>query len=133
VLARRADAAAVIGAALAGAAAGLGHRKVAERAGRPGATVRGWLRRFAARAEVLRAAFTRVLCALDPDPLLPAPAGSPAGDAVAAIVAAAAAAGRRWGGGALVLSPWEVAAVVTGGRLLAPGSVAVVINTSCPW
>lgn len=95
--------------------------------------MRGWLRRFAARAEVLRAAFTRVLCALDPDPLLPAPAGSPAGDAVAAIVAAAAAAGRRWGGGALVLSPWEVAAVVTGGRLLAPGSVAVVINTSCPW
>ena len=133
VLARRADAAAVIGAALAGAAAGLGYRTVAERAGRPAATVRGWLRRFRSRAEVLRAAFTRVLCALDPDPLLPAPAGSPAGDAVAVIVAAAAAAGRRWGGGTLTLPPWELAAAVTGGRLLAPGSVVEVINTSCPW
>lgn len=133
VLARRADAASVIGAALAGAVAGLGHRKVAERVGRPAATVRGWLRRFAARAQVLRAAFIRVLCALDPDPLLPAPAGSPAGDAVAAIVAAAVSVVRRWGREALALSPWELAAAVTGGRLLAPGSAVEVINTSCPW
>lgn len=133
VLARRADAAAVIGPALAGAAAGLGHRRVAELAGRPAATVRGWLRRLAVRAEALRSAFTQILCALDPDPLLPAPAGSPAADAVAAIVAAASAAGRRWGGGALALSPWELASAVTGGRLLAPGSVVEVINTSCLW
>ena len=133
VLARRADTATVIGTALAVAAAGLGHRKAAEQAGRPAATVRGWLRRFASRAEALRAAFTLVVCALDPDPPLPAPAGSPAGDAVAAIVAAAAAARRRWGGGALVLSPWELAAAVTGGRLLAPGPGVEVINTSCPW
>jgi hypothetical protein len=133
VLVRRADAAGVIGEALAGAAAGLGHRRVAERAGRPAATVRGWLRRFTARAEALRAAFTGVVCALDPDPLLPAPAGSPAGDAVAAIVAAAVAVGRRWGGGAFALSPWELAAAVTDGRLLAPGLAVEVINTSCPW
>ena len=133
VLARRADTAAVIGAALAGGAAGLGHRRVAERAGRPASTVRGWLRRFAARAEVLRSAFTGVLCALDPDPLLPAAAGSPAADAVAVIVAAAGAVVRRWGAEALVLSPWELAAAVTGGRLLAPGTAAEVINTSCPW
>ena len=130
VLARRADAAGVIGAALAAAAAGLGHRKVAEQAGRPASTVRGWLRRFAGRAEVWRGAFTRVLCALDPDPLLPVPAGSPVADAVAVIVAAAAAAARRW---ALALPPWELAAAVTGGRLLAPGVVAEVTNTSCPW
>jgi hypothetical protein len=52
---------------------------------------------------------------------------------VAAIVAAAAAVVRRWGCGALALSPWELAAAVTGGRLLAPGGVADVINTSCPW
>ena len=96
-------------------------------------TVRGWLRRFAARAEVLRSAFTGVLCALDPDPLLPAAAGSPAADAVAVIVAAAGAVVRRWGAEALVLSPWELAAAVTGGRLLAPGTAAEVINTSCPW
>lgn len=133
VLVRRADAAGVIGAALAGAAAGLGHRQIAERAGRPASTVRGWLRRFASRAEALRSAFTGVLCALDPDPLLPAPAGSPAADAVAVIVAAAAAVVRRWGRGALVLSPWELAAAVSGGRLLAPGTAVEVINTSCPW
>ncbi len=99
--------------------------------------MRGWLRRFTARAEALRSAFTTVVCALNPDPLLPVPAGSPAGDAVAAIVAAivaaAAAAGRRWGGGALALSPWEMAAAVTGGRLLAPGLAVEAINTSCPW
>lgn len=133
VLARRADAVEVIGAALAGSAAGLGHRRLAERAGRPAATVRGWLRRLVARAEALRSAFTQILCALDPDPMLPAPAGSRSADAVAAIVAAAWAAGRRWGGGALVLSPWELAAAVTGGRLLAPGSAVEVINTSCLW
>jgi hypothetical protein len=133
VLVRRADTAAVIGAALAGGAAGLGHRRVAEQAGRPASTVRGWLRRFAARAEVLRSAFTGVLCGLDPDPLLPAPAGSPAADAVAAIVAAAAAVVRRWGQEAFALSPWELAAGVTGGRLLAPGAVVDVVNTSCPW
>jgi hypothetical protein len=133
VLERRGDAAAVIGAALAGAAAGLGHRQVAERAGRPACTVRGWLRRLAARAEALRAAFTRVLCELDPDPLLPAPAGSPVADAVAAIVAAAAAVVRRWGRGAAALSVWELAAAVTGGRLLAPGTAVDGINTSCPW
>ncbi|HEY1919837.1 MAG TPA: helix-turn-helix domain-containing protein [Streptosporangiaceae bacterium] len=50
VLVRRADGCSVIGAALADAAAGMGHRQVAERAGRPASTVRGWLRRFTARA-----------------------------------------------------------------------------------
>ena len=75
-LARRADAVRVIGAALAAAAAGLGHRPIAERLGRPAATMRGWLRRFASRAEVLRAGFTALACALDPDPLLPGPAPS---------------------------------------------------------
>jgi hypothetical protein len=133
VLARRADAVWVIGAALAAAAAGRGHRPVAERLGRPAATVRGWLRRFASRAEVLRAGFTGLACALDPDPVLPGPAGSPAGDAVAAIAAAAAAAARRWGRDALVLSAWELAAAVSSGRLLAPGSTQVTLNTSCPW
>ena len=44
-LLRRADAAAVIGTALALKAAGLGHRRIATRLGRPAATVRGWLRR----------------------------------------------------------------------------------------
>ena len=98
VLARRADSAAVIGAALAGAAAGLGYRRIAVRLGRAASTVRGWLRRFAVRAEPLRSAFTVLACALDPDPLLPGPSGAALPDAVAAIVAAAVAAARRWGG-----------------------------------
>jgi hypothetical protein len=133
VLARRADVVVVIGAALAGAAAGLGYRRIAERLGRPAATVRGWLRRFASRAGVLRSAFTRLACALDPDPLLPGPAGSQVADAVAAIAAAGAAAARRWGRDVLALSAWELAAVVSSGRLLAPGIAQMVINTSCPW
>jgi hypothetical protein len=133
VLARRADVVSVIGAALAGAAAGLGHRRIAERLGRPAATVRGWLRRFASRALALRSAFTRLACALDRDPQLPGPAGSQVADAVAAILAAAAAVARRWGTDALAVSAWELAAAVSGARLLAPGIGEVVVNTSCPW
>ena len=133
MLARRADSAAVIGEALVLAAAGLGHRAIAARLGRAAATVRGWLRRFAARAEALRSAFTALACALDPDPLLPGPSGSPAADAVTAILAAAVAAARRWGGLASALSPWELASAVTSGRLLCPGAAVRMINTSCPW
>ena len=134
MLARRADSAAVIGEALAGAAAGLGYRTIAARLGRAAATVRGWLRRFAARAEALRPAFTVLACALDADPLLPGPSGSAVADAVAAIVAAALAAARRWDGLlASAVSPWELASAVTAGRLLSPGAAVQVINTSCPW
>jgi hypothetical protein len=133
VLLRRADEVEVIGAALARAAAGWGHRRVAERVGRPASTVRGWLRRFRARAGPLREAFTGLLCELDADPGLPVPAGSPVADAVAAIVAAAAAVVRRWGSTVVVMSPWLVAAVVSGGRLLTPGSGVELTNTSCLW
>jgi transposase len=48
---RRADAVAVIGAALVLAAAGAGFRTVAARVGVAQGTVRGWLRRFRVRAE----------------------------------------------------------------------------------
>lgn len=132
-LARRADAATVIGAALGYAACGHGYQRIADRLGRPAATVRGWLRRAVARAGPLRSAFTSLLCVLDPDPLLPAPAGSGLADAVAAIVAAAAAAARRWGAAASGLSPWELASAVTMGALLAPGMTVAAANTSCPW
>jgi hypothetical protein len=133
VLVRRADAAVVIGAALAAKAAGWGHRQIAAGLGRPAATVRGWLRRFALRAGPLRAAFTTLLCELDPDPPVLEPAGSVVAEAVAAIVAAASAVGRRWPGRVFGLSPWELAVAVTGGRLLLPGIKVGVRNTSCPW
>ena len=131
VLARRADAAGVIGAALAAKAAGLGHRRIAAGLGRPAETVRGWLRRFAARVEQVRVVFTGWCRALAADPVLPDPAGSAWADALAAITAAARALAARFDtgpdtgpdagrdvGGAPV---WEVAVSVSGGRLLAPG------------
>lgn len=95
--------------------------------------MRGWLRRFALRAGPLRAAFTTLLCELDPDPPVFEPAGSVVADAVAAIVAAAGAVGRRWPGLLVGLSPWELAVAVTGGWLLGPGVSVEVRNTSCPW
>src|SRR5262249_35059392 len=57
-LVRRADLAEVIGSALTAKAAGAGARAIAERLGRPVETVRGWLRRFASRAEEIRQFFT---------------------------------------------------------------------------
>lgn len=121
VLVRRADVVAVIGAALVSAAAGWGHRRIAEWLGRPAATVRGWLRRFRARAGPLRVGFTALLCALDAEVSLPEPAGSEVADAVVAIVAAAGAVARRWA--VLAVSPWQVAAAVTSGGLLDTGSI----------
>jgi len=65
VLVRRADTAVVVGAGLAAKAAGAGYRRIAALLGRPAETVRGWLRRFAARLETVREVFTRWCRALD--------------------------------------------------------------------
>ena len=58
-LLRRADGVDVIGAALRVKAAGVGHRPIAARLGRPASTVRGWLRAFARNAETVRSAVHR--------------------------------------------------------------------------
>ena len=129
-LLRRADGVAVIWAALAGKAAGLGFRPVAAGLGRAASTVRDWLARFASRAGAVRGLFTAWLCALDADPPPLAPAGSAVADAVAAISAAAAAAGRRWAGRLVSLSPGELASSVSRGRLLSPSWAPELINTS---
>lgn len=131
MLLRRADTAAVIGAALAARAAGQGYRQVAAVVGRTPDTVRGWLRRFAGRVEAVRAVFTGWCRALAADPVLPGPAGTAWADALAAIDAAARAVHERFGavgadrvggGSAVVVVPvWEVAVVVSAGRLLTPG------------
>lgn len=115
-LSRRADAVSVIGAALEAKSAGAGHRSIAAVLGRPACTVRGWLRRFAARAEQLRAEFTRLLVALDPLAGPVVPRASVLADALEAIGRAAAAVVLRLS----PVRPWELAARVTGGRLLAP-------------
>jgi hypothetical protein len=131
LLSRRADTAQVIGAALEAKAAGRGHRPIAAELGRPPSTVRGWLRAFTARAERVRVAFTVLAASLVTDPPLPAPAGSPVGDAVTAIAAAAAAAAQFLAVGEV--PRWRLAAAVTCGGLLAPGRPAKAANTSWPW
>lgn len=125
-LLRRADAAPVIGAALEASAAGAGHRPIAAALGRPVSTVRGWLRRFAARAEQVRARFTRLLLALDPSAPALVPAGSVVADAVEAIGRAAAAAVLRLS----PTQPWLFVSRASGGRLLSPVPVSAVGNTS---
>jgi hypothetical protein len=130
-LARRADGAEVIGGALGLKAAGAGHRPIAARLGRPVSTVRGWLRAFAANAHAVRSLFMALLVQLDP---LTGPLPSRASgfaDAVEVVGGCAAAARRRLGVLGAV-SPWQVAAAVTGGRLLAPSLSTELTNTSWP-
>jgi hypothetical protein len=115
-LARRADAFSVIGAALLAKATGVGHRPIAGSLRRPPATVRGWLRRFTARAEELRVLFTSLLHALDPSAGPLPVTGSVFVDALEALGRAASAAVRRLG----VSSPWEFASRAGSGLLLGP-------------
>lgn len=120
-LCRRRDSVADIGDALTAAAAGTGHRKIAESLGLKRGTVRGWLRRFAVVAERIRGQFTRFAVALDPMLGAIVPTGSVFADAVAAIGVAAGAAVRRLG----PMDGWRFASAATGGGLLS--------NTSRPW
>lgn len=128
LLVRRADTAAVIGAALTAKADGAGCRRIAAVLGRPVETVRGWLRRFGARVEAVRRLFTVLLRAVGVDPVMPQPAGSGWADAVAAVGAAAAAVAARFA--VFTVPVWRWASAVSGGRLLAPGWPAGWINTS---
>jgi hypothetical protein len=132
LLSRRPDEARVIGAALAAAARGQGHRRIARVLGVPADTVRGWLRRLTRQAGQVRDVFTRVAAAVSADPVPLAPAGSAAGDAVAAVAAAAAAIGRRWPR-LLTVSPWEIASAVTNASLMASVIMVRAANMSSLW
>lgn len=125
MLPRRADAVEVIGEALVANAAGEGHRPIAARLGRPAATVRGWLRRFAARVEQTRVHATRWLLRLDTGVFrIELPAGAtPTQEALAVLAAAAVAAERRFG--VRARSSWQLVSSLCEGRLLA--------NTNCPY
>ena len=130
-LLRRADTAAVIVSALAAKAGrGWGFRRIAAVVERPAETVRGWLRCFAGRAEAVRSVFTVWLRAMDPDPVMPDPAGGVFADALTAIAAVCDAIGRRFALSTVSLA--EAAVVVSGARLLAPGWPAGGCNTSRP-
>jgi len=117
VLLRRADAVTVIGAALLAKAGGLGHRRVAARVRRPASTVRGWLRRVGRVAERVLAVLGAVAAELGTEFVAPAPTAGPVAAVVEMVGALARAAARRLGGSC---SPWRLAAVVSGGRLLGP-------------
>lgn len=120
-LVRRQDEVSVIGAAIEAKVAGQGYRQVASRLGAHADTVRGWLRRFAERAALVRAHFTRCAAWLDLElgPVLPA--GSGIADALEAIAVAARAWVLRFGPG----DPWRIASRLSGGLLLATRAPAL--------
>lgn len=118
---RRRDLAEVIGDALVANAAGVGHRRIAGRLGVHPDTVRGWLRRFAARAVEVREHFTRLAQGLGADLRVVQPRASPAADALEAIGVAARAAAELFGPAPV----WEFASGASGGWLLA--------NTGSPF
>jgi hypothetical protein len=112
---RRRDSAEVIGAALLAKAQGDGHRKIAARLGRPPATVRGWLRAFARRAEGVQSSALRWARTIDAQlESTTAGAGSSFVGAVDALGIAARACrlSLRTRAG-----PWELAVALTGGLL----------------
>jgi hypothetical protein len=129
-LLRRADAVGVIGVALVAAGAGWGHHRIARLLNRPAATVRGWLRRFDARAGPLRVGFIALAVALTTAPVMPEPTGSGLGDAVAAVLTAARAVWSRWPALVSSVSAWQLACAVTSGQLLSPTLSMEWINTS---
>jgi hypothetical protein len=113
-LARRQDEVAVIGEAIEANVAGEGFRSIAARLGAYPETVRGWLRRFAGRADEIRGHFTRCAVALDPELGPVRPAGVGVADALEAIAVTARAWVLRFGPG----EPWQIASRCSGGRLL---------------
>ena len=136
VLLRRADAVTVIGAALLARTGGCGHRRVAVLVGRAASTVRGWLRRITAVADRVLAVLAAAAAELGAEFVTPAPTADRVGAVVELLGALAGAAARRLGGSC---EPWRLAAVISGGRLLAPtgpdlgAGVGVAGNTSRPW
>ena len=111
----RRDGAEVIGEALALAAGGHGHRRIARLLERPPGTVRGWLRAARARFESLRVCANRWVYALDPEMGPVTPAGSALGDAIEALMLVVRARVLRFGHGQL--GPWERAVWLTDGLL----------------
>ncbi len=141
LLSRRWYAAPVIFAALAAHAAGLKVSAVAARLrlpvpGRPGqwwpvpvSTASSWLSRFAGRAGQLRQGLLGLLPLADPQARPVAAAGSPSGDALAALDAVTAGLRRRFPRLGTVAAH-EVAAHLTGGMLLAPALPVLAGNTT---
>lgn len=113
--ARRADAAAVIAAAIVAKVTGrLGHRPIAAWLDRPASTVRGWLRAFTASAAAIASDFTARAQRDGPDAagLWPAPAPTAAGTALAAVAAYASVVADRF---SIAVLPWQTAGLAAAG------------------
>ena len=123
VLLRRGYAADVVGAAVTARAGGAGHRPAGQRLRVPAATVRGWLRRLAARLEPVRVFLVRVAVRAGVDVAVPRALGCPWQDLLAALGAATAALSGRFGPVGVLgpVTAWQVAVACSAGRLLAPG------------
>jgi transposase-like protein len=116
-LPRRRDAIEAVGAALLKAAAGHGHRVIADELGLPRSTVRNWLRRARRRAEHLRGQAMRALFAFGAEVPDIEPRATPLANAIEALGLAASAAVRWFGWSGT--SPWRIIAAISGGQLLA--------------
>lgn len=131
--ARRADAAAVIAAAIeAKVIRGAGHRSIAVLLGRPVSTVRGWLRGFLASAAAIVLEFTRRAHRDGPDAAgrWPAPAPDLPGQALAAVAAHAAVLADRF---AIAVLAWHaVGLAAVGPFFFSAARWSAGANTSWP-
>jgi hypothetical protein len=116
----RADDAETIGVALLAAAQGRGHRPIAVMLGRPASTVRGWLRAARANADRARHFAAARQRRMEMVEASAEPAGTPLGDAVAALGDAAAAARRFFGLDRWDTSGWAYLVLLGGAMLLRP-------------
>src|SRR5258708_3885923 len=140
LLFRRLDETSVIGEVLAARAGGMGYRAIAGLLGRAAAgavglaaelgMVRRCVTRFTVNAGRLRAAFTALVHQVDASPPVMTSGRGAVAEAVAAIGEAAAAVRRLLGTAMAAVSPWEVAAAVSHGRLLAVSPPARLFSTS---
>ena len=106
------------GAALELSVAGIGMRRIAAALARPETTVRDWIRRFGRNAGTLaRTLLAAAVAAGWSGFELPTETGARASAAVAALASAWS---RRRG----PVAPWRVAALITGGTLLAPNTAS---------
>jgi hypothetical protein len=131
MLRRRQYSVEVVGAGLLAAATGWPWTRVAVELGVPFETVRGWLRRFAGRAELVRAWLSGLLVRLVDDPWVPAGQDRPVADALAVLGALCEQLPSRW---PVVsgLTPWQLVARLSRCALLAPHWPPETINMSAP-
>jgi hypothetical protein len=102
------------------ASASSGARPAAEQAEVPHTTARGWLRRFARRAQELAVAFAALSVELGGEVVVPS--GVAVADALAAVAAAFAAAGGMPGWAAV--GRWRFVSAVSGGRAIAANTLS---------